>query len=107
MKPSPPKNPAPSFFWKWTERLTELSQARKPLFWRTSSRPGPISKVRMEPGNEEYRRLYQTLQSGGTAYRQRQGGLSNMGELLYCCAMAACLGSCMYGGMCYPVFCCY
>ena len=53
MKPSPPKKPEPSFFWKKTDSWTPASLARKPLFCTTSSRPGPMSKARMLPGKLE------------------------------------------------------
>ena len=53
MKPSPPKKPEPSFFWKVTDRVTDSSAARNPLFWTMISRPGAMVKARMLPGKLE------------------------------------------------------
>jgi molecular chaperone DnaJ len=62
--------------------------------------------VRMEPGNEEYRLLYQRLQAGGTVYQQRRQSGSMANEaLLWCCLGSTCLGFCMRGGVCLPFFC--
>ena len=53
MKPSPPKKPAPAFFWKKIESSTPISEARKPLFWTTTGRSGRTSTARMAPGKLE------------------------------------------------------
>ena len=50
MNPSPPKNPAPSFFWKNTESSTPSSAARNPDFWTITSFPGATSHGRICPG---------------------------------------------------------
>lgn len=61
--------------------------------------------VEIDPGNEEYRRLLQQLQSGGDFYdgytTRYQSGLSSNGLCLTLCAANACLNGC---GI--PVFCC-
>ena len=53
MKPSPPKKPAPSFFWKKTDRSTSRWAARKAVFCTTMGRSGVISTARMLPGKLE------------------------------------------------------
>ena len=57
MKPSPPKKPALSLFWKKTESSTPPVEPRKPLFCTTRSFPGVISMGRMEPGKLEARAI--------------------------------------------------
>lgn len=59
--------------------------------------------VRMEPGNEEYRLLYQRLQGGGAAYHERRTGRSaSYLESLACCTALSFL--CCGGrfGLCFP-----
>ena len=53
IKPSPPKKPAPIFFWKNTDSCTPGSAARKADFWQITGRSGAISTARMEPGKLE------------------------------------------------------
>ena len=61
--------------------------------------------VEIEPGNEEYRRLLEQLQSGGDFYdnytTQYSTGLSTDKLCLTMCALNACLGpSCGYHFFC-------
>ena len=49
MKPSPPKNPAPIFFWKAIESSTPVVEARNAFFWAMSSLPEPISTGLIAP----------------------------------------------------------
>ena len=53
MKPSPPKKPAPSFFWKKIDRSTPDVEQRKADFWQIRLSPGPSSLAMMLPAKEE------------------------------------------------------
>ena len=53
IKPSPPKKPAPNFFWKNTDSSTPCSEARKADFWAMTGLSGVISTGRMAPGKLE------------------------------------------------------
>ena len=53
MKPSPPKKPAPTFFWKWMERSTPGVAARNALFCAITGIFGVISTARIAPGKLE------------------------------------------------------
>ena len=50
LNPSPPKNPAPNFFWKKIERSTPSSEARNPDFCTINSCPGAIWRATICPG---------------------------------------------------------
>ena len=50
MKPSPPKKPDASFFWKAVDSSTPLSAARNAPFWAMTALPGPMSRETMLPG---------------------------------------------------------